>query len=107
MSTSIKISKKVFNPTYLPYLTDYEKRTEVYYGGAGSGKSHFIAQKLIYKGLTSKRKILIIRKVGNSLRDSVFSMFKSVLSDKTRVVALTFTKLVLRTFIKLSLIKFL
>ena len=81
MSTSIKISKKVFNPTYLPYLTDYEKRTEVYYGGAGSGKSHFIAQKLIYKGLTSKRKILVIRKVGNSLRDSVFSMFKSVLSD--------------------------
>ena len=54
-ATNVKISKKVFNPTYLPYLTNYEKRTEVYYGGAGSGKSDFIAQKLINKGLTSKR----------------------------------------------------
>ena len=81
MATSIKISKKVFNNSYLPYLTNYEKRTEVYYGGAGSGKSHFIAQKMIYKGLTLKRKMLVIRKVGNSLRDSVFSMFKSVLAD--------------------------
>ena len=62
MSTSVKISKKVFNPTYLPYLTDYEKRTEVYYGGAGSGKSHFIAQKLIYKGLTSKRNKSYLRR---------------------------------------------
>ena len=72
MATSIKISKKVFNDSYLPYLTNYENRTEVYYGGAGSGKSHFIAQKMIYKGLTLKRKMLVIRKVGNSLRDSVF-----------------------------------
>ena len=55
MATSVKISKKVFNPTYLPYLTDYEKRTEVYYGGAGSGKSHFIAQKLkIFNNIPAK-----------------------------------------------------
>lgn len=32
-NTSIKISKKIFNETYLPYLTDYSKRDEIYYGG--------------------------------------------------------------------------
>lgn len=35
-STNIKISKKIFNEAYLPYLEDYSKRFEVYYGGAGS-----------------------------------------------------------------------
>lgn len=80
-SMNIKISKKIFNEAYFPQLLNYRSRFNVYYGGAGSGKSHFIVQKLVYKGLQSKRKILVIRKVGNSLRDSVFSLFKSVLSD--------------------------
>lgn len=30
---SLNISKKIFNEAYLPYLTDYSKRDEVYYGG--------------------------------------------------------------------------
>ena len=30
---SLNISKKIFNKAYLPYLTDYSKRDEVYYGG--------------------------------------------------------------------------
>lgn len=34
MSTSMKISKKIFNDVYLPYLAEYNKRFEVYYGGA-------------------------------------------------------------------------
>ena len=35
-NTNVKISKKVFNETYLPYLMDYTQRDEIYYGGAGS-----------------------------------------------------------------------
>lgn len=30
-NTSIKISKKIFNDAYLPYLQAYDKRFEVYY----------------------------------------------------------------------------
>jgi hypothetical protein len=30
-NTSIKISKKIFNEVYLPFLTEYNKRFEVYY----------------------------------------------------------------------------
>lgn len=82
METSIKVSKKIFNEAYLPMLNRYEKRFEVYYGGAGSGKSVFITQKLIFKYLKySNRKCLVTRRVGNSLKDSVFALFKTTISD--------------------------
>jgi len=79
---NVKISKKVFNAVYLPQLENYKDRFNVFYGGSGSGKSHFVIQKIIYKYLKySNRKCLVIRKVGNTLRDSVFALFKSVLAD--------------------------
>lgn len=34
MPCKFSISKKCFNNTYLPYLESYDKRFEVYYGGA-------------------------------------------------------------------------
>lgn len=74
MITTLKLSRKLFNDAYYPYLFDYSNRYEVYYGGAGSGKSVFVAQKLIVKALNSKRKMLIIRKYGTTLRDSVFQL---------------------------------
>ena len=81
-NTNIKISKKVFNEVYLPQLTNYETRFNVFYGGAGSGKSHFVFQKMVYKYLKfANRKCLVIRKVGNTLKDSVFAMVKTILSD--------------------------
>lgn len=81
-NTSIKISKKIFNNVYLPYLQDYNRRFETYYGGAGSGKSVFVTQKLIYKYLKYPgRKCLVIRKIGNTLRDSCFALFKEILAS--------------------------
>ena len=71
-SINLKLSSKLFNDVYLPHLTDYSKRYEIYFGGAGSGKSVFIAQKLIVKACKRKRKVLVIRKFGTTLRDSVF-----------------------------------
>ena len=46
-SINLKLRKSLFNEAYLPHLTDYSKRYEVYYGGAGSGKSVFLGQKLL------------------------------------------------------------
>ena len=70
------------NKAYLPYLFSYRNRIEVYYGGAGSGKSIFVAQKLVLKALKSKRKILVIRKVARTQKDSCFTViceiFKSI-----------------------------
>lgn len=81
-TTKLKISKKIFNQAYLPHLEEYDKRFSVYYGGAGSGKSVFITQKLLYKYLKySNRKCLVVRKVDNTLRDSCFALFKSMISQ--------------------------
>lgn len=71
---TLNIDKKVFNDIYYPLLFNYKNRYEVYYGGAGSGKSVFLAQKLIVKACCNKRKILIIRKYATTLKDSVFQL---------------------------------
>lgn len=77
----IKISNKMFNSAYLPSLTDYNKRYEVYYGSAGSGKSKFVAQKLIFKALKSKRKILVMRKVNKTSKNSTYQLLLDTLGE--------------------------
>ncbi len=79
-AVNIKIKKKVFNPAYLPYLeTNY--RYEIFYGGAGSGKSYFIAQKYIYRILKRKTlNLLVVRQTGDTNRDSTFALFKQVIN---------------------------
>lgn len=68
-------------PVYRPYFKDYSSRINVFYGGAGSGKSKFIVQKMFYKLLNDKRKCLIVRKVGSTIRESIFAEFKALISD--------------------------
>lgn len=77
----ILLHKEIFNEAYFPYLLDYAQRYEVYYGGAGSGKSVFVAQKLLYKALRDKRKILVLRKVGRTVKNSVFQLLIDTLVD--------------------------
>lgn len=48
-------------------------------GGAGSGKSVFCATKLLIKAMGSRRKVLVIRKVGRTIKDSVFELITSYL----------------------------
>ena len=79
---NFRISKKCFNDVYLKELENYQKRYNVFYGGAGSGKSHFVVQKMILKYLKyGNRKCLVTRKVGNTIKDSIYALFKSVLGD--------------------------
>lgn len=96
VKVKLNINSSIFNNVYLPYLFNYSRRYEVYYGGAGSGKSVFIAQKLILKALKSKRKILITRKVGRTLKDSVFDLIVETLKkwqlyDECKVNLTTYT----------------
>ena len=81
MNVNIKISKKVFNDVYLPYL-DNEDRYLVFGGGGSSGKSYFIAQRWIYKLISSKRcNLLIVRQTGDTNRRSTFPLLKQVISN--------------------------
>lgn len=74
---------KVFNRHIYDHLFDYDTFTEVHYGGASSGKSHGVFQKIVIKALKEwkkPRKILVLRKVGATVRDSVFADVQATLS---------------------------
>lgn len=73
-------------PVYYPYVRDYQTRFNVFYGGAGSGKSHFVMQKVLLKCLQYKRKLLVVRKVGNTLKDSVWAMCLKLLYQMPAVI---------------------
>lgn len=75
-----KLPKKRFNNWVLDNIADYSNRYEVYYGGGGSGKSYGAFQKIIFKCIKNKRRVLVIRKVGATMKDSVFLLCKSILS---------------------------
>ena len=82
---TLNLHKSAFNEYIYKDLTNYDTMTEVYYGGASSGKSHGVLQKVIIKALDpswkKKRKVLFLRKVGATVYDSIFTDVISVLSD--------------------------
>ena len=81
MNVNIKISKKVFNDVYLPFL-DNTDRYLVFYGGGSSGKSYFIAQRFIYKLIHPSRcNLLVVRQTGDTNRRSTFPLLKQVISN--------------------------
>ena len=77
---NVRISRKVFNEKYLPYL-DNEDRYLIFYGGGSSGKSYFIVQRYLYKILSKKMNLLVVRQTGNTNRNSTFALFKQVISQ--------------------------
>ena len=78
---NLNISKQIFNDKYYPYLKQYTEPLEIYYGGAGSGKSVFICQKLLIKALENKRKVLVIRKIQSSQKESCWRLFLETLDQ--------------------------
>lgn len=75
---------KVFNKHIYNVLFDYSKFTEIHYGGASSGKSHGVVQKVVVKACQQwkqPRKVLFLRKVGSTIKDSIFEDVKSCLAD--------------------------
>ena len=75
-----RLNPAAFNEWVYHIIDDYTHRLEVYYGGAGSGKSYGACQKVLLKALNRKRKVLVIRKVGATLRHSIFQLFLDLLS---------------------------
>ena len=81
MNVNIRISKKVFNDVYIPFLEN-EDRYLVFYGGGSSGKSYFIAERYIYKLLKPKKcNLLVVRQTADTNRRSTFPLLKQVISN--------------------------
>ena len=69
MSTlDIKYKKKLFNKKYMPFI-DSQSYINIYYGGAGSGKSVFNAQKTILDMMQGGRNYLVVREVYGTYRE--------------------------------------
>lgn len=79
-----KLNPALFNDWVLEHIDDYSHRYEVYYGGGGSGKSVGAVQKIVLKAIGNKRKVLVIRKVDRTLKDSIYALTKSILYGKVR-----------------------
>ena len=84
MAIILNINKERFLPCYQPYVEDYSCRYNVYYGGRGSGKTIFVMDKLLLKGLKEKRTILLMRKVYRKCKDSVWAELKAAL-DRLKI----------------------
>lgn len=76
---NLKISKKVFNDVYLPYLND-ETGTQLLFGGSSSGKSYFLAQRTVLDVANGGHNYLVTRNVQNTIKKSVFNEITKAIS---------------------------
>lgn len=71
----------IYNERYIPLLDD-KSRYLVLGGGSSSGKSFFIAQKILNRCFTPKRQgFLCLRTTGPTARSSIWELFKSILIE--------------------------
>jgi len=77
----ITFLKEDFNDIYLPLLKNRCRYLHLF-GGAGSGKSYFAAQKTLYRILAeTDHRILCLRKYSRSVRHSQFALLKELINN--------------------------
>lgn len=76
---NLNLKKSLFIPIFFPYLADYSHRWEFLMGGAGSGKSYSITQKIIVRCCSEKIRFVVCRRYATTLRNSCFALFKEIL----------------------------
>lgn len=72
---------KAVNPRFEDFIFDWDYREYLCVGGYGSSKSYHIVLKLILKAIEEKRKILVVREVYDTIRESCFDLFLEILED--------------------------
>lgn len=69
------------NPAYKE-ASKTDARYRVLYGGAGSGKSHYVAQEILLNMLSSSEySYLAVRKTSKSIRNSLFRLMVDLISE--------------------------
>lgn len=76
----IEFTRELFNPVYIPYLENKDRYLHLY-GGGGSGKSQFAAQREIIQSFYHNQRILCIRKVARTLRNSIYQTFYDIIHE--------------------------
>lgn len=78
--TTVEINKTVFNDIYWRFL-HARQHIQIFYGGSGSGKSFFLAQRAVNDLLQGQRNYLILRNVARTSRQSTFTEVQKVIFD--------------------------
>jgi phage terminase large subunit len=76
----VDIDPAVFNKIYVPYLGEMA-RIQLYFGGASSGKSVFLAQRDIIDLMKGGRNFLVCRQIGRTLRGSVVQEIVKIINQ--------------------------
>ena len=76
----MKIEKPI-NPRFEDFLFNWDYKRYLLVGGYGSSKSYHIVLKLILKCLQEVRKILVVREVYDTIRESCFDLFLEILEE--------------------------
>ena len=77
---TVNIDEDVFTDVFWK-IDPVVSRFLLVYGSTGSSKSFTVAQREVKKGMENKEKILVIRKVAATIKDSVFASFKSRMNE--------------------------
>lgn len=75
------VLKKEVNEHFREFVGDWKSKFYFLLGGYGSSKSYHIALKIILKCIKEKRKVLVIREVYETIRESCFSLFEELAED--------------------------
>lgn len=72
---------KAVNPRFEDFLFDWDYKEYLLVGGYGSSKSYHIVLKLVLKCLAERRKVLVVREVYDTIRESCFDLFLEILDE--------------------------
>ena len=72
---------KAVNPRFEDFIFDWDYKQYLLVGGYGSSKSYHIALKIILKCLEECRKVLVIREVYETIRESCYDLLCEILDD--------------------------
>ena len=72
---------KEVNPRFESFLFDWDYQTYLLVGGYGSSKSYHVALKIILKCLQERRKVLVVREVFDTIRDSCYDLLVEILDE--------------------------
>lgn len=72
---------KEVNPRFENFIWDWDYSKYLLVGGYGSSKSYHIACKIIFKCLMEKRKVLVVREVYDTLRESCYDLLVEILDE--------------------------
>lgn len=93
----MKNIEKEIAPKFEDYIFDWYYETYLLVGGYGSGKSYNTAFKIVVKCLTEVRKVLVVREVYDTIKESCFDLFREILSELGLLAGETYNRLERKT----------